>query len=461
MNSNLRSAAVKAKHDAEVAEASVDAQRNEGIEENESGSPLSEIFSIKDFDGLDGDDLLSEAQTDSLLDEELSALKVNQDEEPVVLKKSSTKKPILQKVKNHDVDIHDMLDKRIVKLTLDLLETDDSVKTENIKKLIVMTQEALESLQKKTIVQQKVTKVKEPRNVKNIKNILNMPVFQLEQDRESKLVDTKKTIHENPESFISTFEAVLDINDVDIDMEWKEYIAPCFLSSLNTAHTRFYKIQLQVLEKGTSWDTAKGRIMDQYDIALTLNKMFEDIIEMRQKKDESVRGFFDRYTEARLKLPKSCTRPTNTLDVVACVNKMLPITREAIKKCLAKDDTRLDTKNESHYPRNLDLLFSFLRKNVGEIQENIINSLNHGEIENNKRKRPTKEIELKQENNKKYKPTTEKKQVDSKLCNYCKEVDYTFAHMIKCPKYLVHEDYQKYLIRRKNKREQVQIGKKP
>ena len=36
--------------------------------------------------------------------------------------------------------------------------------------------------------------------------------------------------------------------------------------------------------KRNTWDTAKGRIMNQYDIALTLNKIFEDIIEMRVKK---------------------------------------------------------------------------------------------------------------------------------------------------------------------------------
>ena len=363
----------------------------------------------------------------------------------------------LQDVMNkEEKNLKVLLRKKIHKLRIKMTENEDPTVAENLSKMIKMSMGTLEGLEGEKISNNKATKKVNTKTVNaKIKTIANIPLFQLEKDKVE--FKTKNKIdYENVEDFLSTFEAILKINKVDLDKEWKDYITESFLLSQNDKHSRFYKTQLLNTKEGTTWKVAKKIIMERYSDPTNVNKDLEQIVEMEQSKIESVRDFIDRYIEARSKIPNSMKWPTNTLDVVTFMGKILPITREGIKRCLEKDHSGKDN-GTTCYPNNLEDLFTYIRRNVNEIQDHTILIL-----QNEKRKR-----EMRNEGEpKRFKPNhansnnNDKRhyqQNNKEICKFCKKVEHSFEHMIKCADYLASDTYQDYLKKKRNQREQVQV----
>ena len=72
-----------------------------------------------------------------------------------------------------------------------------------------------------------------------------------------------RTAYQNAEAFISAFELTFQVNDVDVNREWKKYLTISFLYGKNTKHMRWYQNHFEPLDAITSWNEIKQAIADR------------------------------------------------------------------------------------------------------------------------------------------------------------------------------------------------------
>ncbi|OBZ80453.1 hypothetical protein A0J61_11498, partial [Choanephora cucurbitarum] len=72
-----------------------------------------------------------------------------------------------------------------------------------------------------------------------------------------------RTAYQNAEAFISAFELTFQVNDVDVNKEWKKYLTISFLYRKNTKHMRWYQNHFEPLDAITSWNEIKQAIADR------------------------------------------------------------------------------------------------------------------------------------------------------------------------------------------------------
>ena len=124
---------------------------------------------------------------------------------------------------------------KIRKLMKQQLETDNLAEVSHIRELI--------NELKSTISQLKNfgKKDQDQRNMisRNSTKKIDIPYFQLVDDPITSKSENRPS-YDNAEMFVSTFEMILETNDVDINRYWKKYLPKAFLFSKNEKHHRWY-----------------------------------------------------------------------------------------------------------------------------------------------------------------------------------------------------------------------------
>ena len=304
------------------------------------------------------------------------------------------------------------------------------------------------------------TIVTAPVNKHNAKKINDIPIFQLIDDSPSMKTENK-ICHDSAESFVSTFESVLEANHEDLDTCWKLYLHQSFLCSKNDIYVRFYQAMIKPLPETTKWKDVREMVVHRFDIT-NPTKNYKLFVQLKQGPKDSIRDYVDKFIEMYHRLPGP-KRTTDTIDVARFIFTLLPKTRDEVEKSLRDHQGEIKA-GETYYPNNLEDLFSHLQKNIGNIQEALYLSITNGK---EKISQPIKRIET-IENDQPYKRAkyTEKKDGGEfasstrnlkNPCGHCKKSEFSYEHLKTCVPYLQSDVYKRYLLRENEKKNNQKV----
>ncbi|KAG2191946.1 hypothetical protein INT47_001390 [Mucor saturninus] len=117
--------------------------------------------------------------------------------------------------------------------------------------------------------------------------------------------------------------------------------------------------------QNASWDEAKENLNDRFGNSANKANNLEKYLGLRQLKNENIRDYVDRYLDTYRRLPYA-NSGSNSLDAMKFLKSLLPKAKEEVSTLLKKNQ-KVDT--ESYLPDNLEDLFKYLEKYIGDIQE--------------------------------------------------------------------------------------------
>jgi hypothetical protein len=363
--------------------------------------------------------------------------------------------------KNNMKNIENLYGKKISQLYEESLHISDLDEIEKYDKLIAKYKKLKKELYNDEPVSPKsnpnqTTSINDKQNKLNNNDI---PFFQLMDDPPNTKTDNKIS-YESAETFVSAFETIIRINDLNIDNIWNKYLPKSFLFSKNNNHVRWFQTHINHLDNSTSWKSVKEQLLDRFGDSATNTNKIKNYINLKQEKSETIREYMDRYLQTynRLTCRKEFVR---MIQVAMFVESLLPKTKEEVERSLK---THYKDNNSTHYPENLTKLFKYLDKNIGDIQEALYMSL----TKNNKNKY-NKDEEDNSNNNinsKRFKPNnynesnkiisnghqnnyyTEKRTNENMKnpCGFCKAAEYSNDHLKTCINYLNSATYKRRLM---------------
>jgi len=179
---------------------------------------------------------------------------------------------------------------------------------------------------------------------------------------------------------------------------------------------------------------------------------------MKQGQQESIRDYVDRYLETYRRLPNN-KQPSDAIEAMKFIKSLLPKAREEVTNSLKKNKRH---EVDTYLPATLFDLFSYLEKNIGDIQEAlylaVTTSTSNSKYSNvegyDNKKRSASNNTHTEQITKKYRDT-------KNLCIYCKTEKFSYEHLKSCIQYLKSDKYQQYLVksagRKENNRKVIQI----
>ncbi|KAG2196072.1 hypothetical protein INT47_008166 [Mucor saturninus] len=171
--------------------------------------------------------------------------------------------------------------------------------------------------------------------------------------------------YENVEAFVKTFETILLSNDVDPSITWKKYLPNAFMLNKNEKHRCLYTNYINPISQHAFWDEAKEKLIDRFGNSANKANNLEKNLDLRQLKNENIRDYVDRYLDTYRCLPYE-NSGSNSLDAIKFLKPLLPKAKEEVTNSLKKIQ-KVDM--ESYLPDNLEDLFKYLEKNIGDIYE--------------------------------------------------------------------------------------------
>jgi hypothetical protein len=341
-------------------------------------------------------------------------------------------------------------DAKINALHVQQLKETNLDKVKEINALIQQFEAALEKLKNKENPEKKMEKITKPqKDTQNTKTIPtgSIPFFQLEDDANATKTDGK-TSYESAETFLTAFENIISGHSMDINLVWKKYLPHSFLFSKNANYIRFYNTHIGVLPEDTKWEIVKDEIGERYgDFASNANKL-KRFASLRQKREEPLRDYFDRYLEAMSRLPFKPIQ--SAIDVVIFLKSLQPTAQKEVEKSLKKNITGV---YKTIYPPTLDQLFAFLKTNIGDIQEALY--LSYTTKENTKKSESAKyesnKLEKRKIPNHEVKDDNKKPRQFRNPCEFCKLAEFSFDHLQNCIPYLKSDKYRQRIIQRNDK----------
>jgi hypothetical protein len=330
------------------------------------------------------------------------------------------------------------------------LDETNSEEVKNLNELIKGLEISLENLKNKENPKQnkkseKSMKIKQQTPGRTISDT-KIPFFQLCDDQLAYKTDGKVS-YDSAETFVAAFESIIKSHELHIDEVWRKYLPISFIFSKNAGYIRFYHTHIDVLPTDTKWEKVKEEICERYgDFASNANKL-KRFTTMKQKREEPLRDYFDRYLEALSRLPFK--HDQSVLDVVHFLKSLNSSAQKEVEKSLKKNTRGV---HKTIYPETLDKLFEFLKKHIGDIQEALY--LSYANKDNKKPEPPKSEFnkfekrkQLPQED----KSETKKTRQFKNPCEFCDKAEFSFDHLRECVRYLQSEKYRKRIIQNNDK----------
>ncbi|KAG2228626.1 hypothetical protein INT48_003670, partial [Thamnidium elegans] len=227
----------------------------------------------------------------------------------------------------HDEDEEENLiplyKRKIRSLARKQLESDDLEEIARLHKFISQFNMSIQQLESDN--------KKETNNNKNNNNKINnkkidIPIFQLVDEPATCKSDNKPS-YDNAEMFVSTFEMILDTNDVNINKCWKKYLLEAFLFSKNEKHHRWYTNNINPLSEKTSWDEIKEKLIDRFGNSANAANNIEKYLDLKQGQQKSIRDYMDRYSETYRRLPNN-KQPSDAIEAMEFIKSLLTKARE-------------------------------------------------------------------------------------------------------------------------------------
>lgn len=351
---------------------------------------------------------------------------------------------------NHSVVIEEenlavLYQQKINKLMKRQLASDDVSEVMKIRELINELKSTLTQFNNtdKQEVDSNTRSIQNKNNNNNNNKKIDIPYFQLVDDPVSTKSENKPS-YDNAEMFATTFEMILETNDVDINKYWKKYLPKAFLFSRNEKHHRWYTNNINPLNEKVKWSEIKEKLIDRFGNSANTANNIEKYLDMKQGPQESIRDYVDRYLESYRRLPTN-KQPSDSIEAMKFIKSLLPKAREEVTNSLKKNKKHDD---ESYLPATLFDLFKYLEKNIGDIQEALYlavttstNNSKHSNVEGFDNKKRSY-------NNDQAETSTAKKIKDNKtnMCFYCKTERFSVEHLNSCVKYLRSDKYKRWLI---------------
>lgn len=244
-----------------------------------------------------------------------------------------------------------MIDPSIKRIDGDFItrsDTNQSVLIEEEDDLAVLYQRKIKNLIKKQLASDDVNEVsklrehinelkatvaqivnndkKEVDNTKNVqnKNIntkkIDIPCFQLVDDPSSTKTENKPS-YDNAEMFATTFEMILETNEVDINKYWKKYLPNAFLFSKNEKHHRWYTNNINPLNENIQWCEIKEKLLDRFGNSANSANNIEKYLDLMQAQQESIRDYVDRYLETYRRLPTN-KQPSDAIEAMKFIKSI-------------------------------------------------------------------------------------------------------------------------------------------
>jgi hypothetical protein len=370
--------------------------------------------------------------------------------------------PTLQKENvNKESDekiINQFIDKR-QKLLNESLKIEDPNQFEVYQKRITQIDKMIQTLKAniKNNIQNNhpQQKQKTDKQIKIHKN--DIPHFQLIDDELNTKIHTKPS-YNNVEAFISAFETIFQLNELDIEAEWNRYLPVSFAECGKESYRRFFEQKIKSLPTTTKWKHVKQKIIQRFGEYTNNTYKIKNFLTMKQDKSEKIRDYIDRYLEAYSRINGNNPNSQSPLESARFINTLLPIARNKVE-----DSLKNNYKNESEdpgniYPNGLSELFNFLIKHMSDIQEEIVitllnkNSKDKYEPDNTYQKKRKFHSENEEQSNKKFKNP----------CNYCNKSEHSINHLNSCVDYLKSPEYKAWILKQqawkqKEKSNQVKI----
>lgn len=334
---------------------------------------------------------------------------------------------------------------RLIKLQLN---TDDITEVTRYRELINQF--------KATVSQLKDDPRKETNINKNTANKFNnkkiaIPYFQLLDDPSNTKTENRPS-YDNAEMFVSTFEMILETNDVDVNKYWKKYLPEAFLFSKNDKHHRWYTNSINPVNENTPWIEIREKLIDRFGNSANTANNIEQYLDLKQGQQESIRDYVDRYLEIYRRLPIN-KQPSDSIEAMKFIKSLLPKAREEVTNSLKKNKHH---EAETYLPTTLPHLFNYLEKNIGDIQEALYlavttptNTSKYSNVEGfDKQKRS-----YNNNNGHHEQPMAKKFKDNRNLCIHCKKEQFSYEHLRSCVKYLQSEKYQQWLVKSAGKKE--------
>lgn len=114
-------------------------------------------------------------------------------------------------------------------------------------------------------------------------NEKDFPVFQLLSKIRPPQKNDTKTSYETPESFINTFEEAINMNNLDVNNCWRNYLPKAFINSKNNIYVRWYQSQKFPENKNIPWNEVRDLISNRFGYAGTTSNKVDYLLSLTTK----------------------------------------------------------------------------------------------------------------------------------------------------------------------------------
>jgi hypothetical protein len=278
--------------------------------------------------------------------------------------------PTLQKENiNKESDekiINQFIDKR-QKLLNESLKIEDPNQFEVYQKRIAQIDKMIQTLKanikNNTQNNHPQQKQKTDKQIKIHKN--DIPHFQLINDELNTKIHTKPS-YNNVEAFISAFETIFQLNELDIEAEWNRYLPVSFAECGKESYRRFFEQNIKSLSNTTKWKHVKQKIIQRFGEYTNNTYKIKNFLTMKQDKSEKIRDYIDRYLEAYSRINGNNPNSQSPLESARFINTLLPIARNKVEDSLKNNYKNTSDDPGNIYPNGLSELFNFLIKHMSD-----------------------------------------------------------------------------------------------
>ncbi|KAL0582263.1 hypothetical protein ABG067_007886 [Albugo candida] len=330
------------------------------------------------------------------------------------------------------------------------LLSDDYSEVEKADKMIPIIQKQIDKLTGKgtNVSNGSNDTIKGSQPVNKIKAIPSneMPFFQLEDDLPEEKTDNKHS-YKDADAFIGSFESTIkDVYEMDINKVWKKYISNAFMKSKNNNYRRWYNIHIKDVENDdVKWSTIKDMIKHRFNENTEMTNI-DRYLFIKQKTNESLRVYVDRFMEYGQTLPEAAKNGSEMFHAAKFINSLTNEYRDVVK--LSLKNNKKDGE-ENYYPRSMSVLYNYIQKNMGDLQESLHLMKKSSNSSNGKGfKRDSKDDETTEAKKSKYDTTDKgKKTGQGSTCTYCNNAPYSPDHLKGCIVYLQSDAYKNRIIK--------------
>lgn len=265
--------------------------------------------------------------------------------------------------------------------------------------------------------------------------------------------------YEDAEMFVSAFETILHMNEIDVEKEWNKFLPTSFLNCKNEKVQRWFKTHIIPILETADWEIVKIKLLDRYGKSASSVNNITHYLDIKQGKEEFIHDYMDRYLETYRRLPEeSRGEKCNQVDAMKFIRSLLTRTMDTVIKFLK--DKKLD-HSDSYIPKTLEQLFDFIARNRPEINEALYlstkiksnNNNNQSATNNNLKRERVTTKNLDENDHKKTKFENNK----TNICNFCRKEPFSYKHLEYCIPYFNSDKYKMRIINENNmKNNQIQ-----